>query len=135
MTPVLLGKDLVLEAWSPKIEDKQVPGLIKRTFGKNDPAETREKNQPPQRFHSLTSQEVHPMATLMVATLMATNGNTYGNYGNPYGNSYGNPYGLGAQQKVGRKVSMDWWKFFWETFSRINVWHIYPQFDDFMVNQ
>ena len=27
MTPVLLGKDLVLEAWSPKIEDKQVPGI------------------------------------------------------------------------------------------------------------
>ena len=28
MTPVLLGKDLVLEAWSPKIEDKQVPGTV-----------------------------------------------------------------------------------------------------------
>ena len=66
-------------------------------------------------------------------------GNPYGNYGNtygnPYGNSYGNPYGLGAQQKVGREVSMHWWKFFWETFSRINVWHIYPQVVDFMVNQ
>ena len=27
MTPGLIGKDLVLEGWSPKIEDKQVPGM------------------------------------------------------------------------------------------------------------
>ena len=27
MTPILIGKDLVLEGWSPKTEDKQVPGL------------------------------------------------------------------------------------------------------------
>ena len=26
MTPVLIGKDLVSEGWSPNIEDKQVPG-------------------------------------------------------------------------------------------------------------
>ncbi len=27
MTPVLLGKGLLLEGWNPKIEDKQVPGM------------------------------------------------------------------------------------------------------------
>ena len=27
MTPVLIGKDLVLEGSNPKIEDKQVPGM------------------------------------------------------------------------------------------------------------
>ena len=27
MTPVLIGKDLVLEGSNPKIEDKQVPGI------------------------------------------------------------------------------------------------------------
>ena len=32
MTPVLIGKDLVLEGWSPKIEDKQVPGVYKYTY-------------------------------------------------------------------------------------------------------
>ena len=33
MTPVLIGKDLVLEGWNPKIEDKQVPGIyIYSTF-------------------------------------------------------------------------------------------------------
>ena len=32
MTPVLIGKGLVLEGWSPKIQDKQVPGIVSSSF-------------------------------------------------------------------------------------------------------
>ena len=32
MTPVLIGKGLVLEGWNPKIEDKQVPGIYHKPF-------------------------------------------------------------------------------------------------------
>ena len=32
MTSVLIGKGLVLEGWSPKIEDKQVPGIVSSSF-------------------------------------------------------------------------------------------------------
>ena len=31
MTPVLIGKGFVLKGWSPKIEDKQVPGIYSFT--------------------------------------------------------------------------------------------------------